>query len=78
MVLAVVLHNVAGLDLGYAVGRLCGLPVSSRRAISIEVGMQNSGLAAALRVAGRHLLGLAQRVRVDAGELLVAASHRER
>ncbi|MGH3351529.1 MAG: bile acid:sodium symporter family protein [Nocardioides sp.] len=48
VVLAVVLHNVAGLALGYAVGRACGMPISSRRAISIEVGMQNSGLAAAL------------------------------
>ncbi|WP_432573438.1 bile acid:sodium symporter family protein [Kineococcus sp. SYSU DK005] len=48
VLLAVVLHNVGGLALGYAVGRLCGLPVASRRAISIEVGMQNSGLAAAL------------------------------
>jgi BASS family bile acid:Na+ symporter len=48
VVLAVVLHNVAGLILGYAVGRVCGMPISSRRAISIEVGMQNSGLAAAL------------------------------
>ena len=48
VVLAVVLHNVAGLALGYAVGKVCRMPVSSRRAISIEVGMQNSGLAAAL------------------------------
>ncbi|MFI5623054.1 bile acid:sodium symporter family protein [Nocardioides sp. NPDC051685] len=48
VVLAVVPHNVAGLALGYTVGRLCGMPISSRRAISIEVGMQNSGLAAAL------------------------------
>ncbi|MFJ2754833.1 bile acid:sodium symporter family protein [Nocardioides sp. NPDC087217] len=44
----VVLAVVAGLALGYAVGRVCGMPISSRRAISIEVGMQNSGLAAAL------------------------------
>ena len=48
VVVAVVIHNVCGLGLGYAVGRLCKMPVSSRRAISIEVGMQNSGLAAAL------------------------------
>jgi len=48
VVLAVVLHNVGGLTLGYLVGRVCGLPVSGRRAVSIEVGMQNSGLAAAL------------------------------
>ncbi len=48
IVLAVVLHNVGGLTLGYAIGSLCRLPRSSRRAVSIEVGMQNSGLAAAL------------------------------
>lgn len=48
VVLAVVLHNLGGLALGYAVGRACGLPSSGRRAVSIEVGMQNSGLAAAL------------------------------
>lgn len=48
LVLAVVLHNVGGLALGYAVGRATRMPVASRRAISIEVGMQNSGLAAAL------------------------------
>lgn len=46
--LAVVLHNAAGLILGYIVGRLGGLPEPGRRAISVEVGMQNSGLAAAL------------------------------
>ena len=48
IVVAVVLHNVGGLTLGYAIGSVCRLPKSSRRATSIEVGMQNSGLAAAL------------------------------
>jgi BASS family bile acid:Na+ symporter len=48
LVLAVVLHNVCGLALGYGAGRLGRMPVPGRRAISIEVGMQNSGLAAAL------------------------------
>lgn len=51
VVVAVVLHNVLGLGLGYAVARACRLPVSGRRAVSIEVGMQNSGLAAALATA---------------------------
>lgn len=46
--LAVVLHNLGGLGLGYAIGRLFRLDVAGRRAVSIEVGMQNSGLAAAL------------------------------
>ena len=48
IVVAVVLHNSLGLAVCYGIGRACGLDVASRRAISIEVGMQNSGLAAAL------------------------------
>ncbi|WP_046472362.1 bile acid:sodium symporter family protein, partial [Allosalinactinospora lopnorensis] len=51
LVLAVVLHNGAGLALGYAAARLARLPESARRAVSVEVGMQNSGLAAALATA---------------------------
>ncbi len=48
VLLAVVLHNSFGLLLGYGAARLVGLPESARRAISVEVGMQNSGLAASL------------------------------
>ncbi|QGK70762.1 bile acid:sodium symporter family protein [Allosaccharopolyspora coralli] len=48
VLLAVVLHNGFGLLLGYGAARLMGLPESARRAISVEVGMQNSGLAASL------------------------------
>ncbi|MDA2805059.1 bile acid:sodium symporter family protein [Nocardiopsis suaedae] len=48
---AVVLHNMCGLALGYGVGRVTGLPESARRAVAIEVGMQNSGLASALATA---------------------------
>lgn len=44
----VVVHNLAGLALGYAVARAFGLDATARRAVSIEVGMQNSGLAATL------------------------------
>jgi len=51
VVVAVVLHNSLGFGLGYLIGRVFRLPIASRRAISIEVGMQNSGLAAALAVA---------------------------
>lgn len=49
--LAVVLHNVLGLGIGYAAGAVSRVPESARRAVSIEVGMQNSGLAAALATA---------------------------
>ena len=48
IVLVVMLHNVCGLSLGYLVGRLLRLPEPKKRAISIEVGMQNSGLASSL------------------------------
>lgn len=45
---AVFLHNAIGLLLGYVTARVLGLSESDRRAISIEVGMQNSGLGVAL------------------------------
>jgi len=48
IVLVVMLHNVFGLSLGYLIGRLLGLSEPKKRAISIEVGMQNSGLASSL------------------------------
>lgn len=48
IVLVVMIHNVCGLSLGYLIGRLLRLPESKKRAISIEVGMQNSGLASSL------------------------------
>ncbi len=45
---AVMLHNLFGLSLGYGTALLMKLDESKRRAISIEVGMQNSGLGVAL------------------------------
>lgn len=44
----VILHNLLGLALGYAAGTLLGIEKTKRTAISIEVGMQNSGLATSL------------------------------
>lgn len=49
--LAVVLHNGFGLGLGYLAGKLGRLDARARRALSFEVGMQNSGLAATLATA---------------------------
>ena len=48
IVIVVMLHNLCGLGLGYLIGRLLGLAEPKKRAISIEVGMQNSGLASSL------------------------------
>ena len=44
----VVLHNICGLAAGYLIGSMLRLTPAKRRAISIEVGMQNSGLASSL------------------------------
>jgi len=48
IIVVVILHNLCGLSLGYLIGRLLGLSEPKKRAISIEVGMQNSGLASSL------------------------------
>jgi BASS family bile acid:Na+ symporter len=50
---------VIGLTLGYYAARLAGMDAAKARAVSIEVGMQNSGLAVAL--ANLHFGALAAR-----------------
>jgi BASS family bile acid:Na+ symporter len=45
---AVFLHNALALSTGYGFGRLLRLPKRDARAVSIEVGIQNSALALAL------------------------------
>ncbi|OQO98739.1 sodium transporter [Geobacillus sp. 44C] len=49
--LIVVIHNGLGLLLGYWFAKLFRLSAPKQKAISIEVGMQNSGLGAALATA---------------------------
>ncbi|MED1605448.1 bile acid:sodium symporter family protein [Cytobacillus kochii] len=49
--IAVMLHNAAGLLLGYLAGLMFKMDEGTRRAISIEVGMQNSGLGVTLALA---------------------------
>ena len=48
VMLVVMLHNVGGLAIGYVVGTVLGMSAAKRKAVSIEVGMQNSGLASSL------------------------------
>ena len=48
VIVAVILHNGLGLVGGYWGGRLLGFDESVCRTLALEVGMQNSGLAAAL------------------------------
>ena len=49
--LVVILHNSCGLALGYLIAAALRLAEPKRRALCIEVGMQNSGLAASLAAA---------------------------
>ena len=49
--LAVALHNTLGLGLGYFSARLLNMSEPKARAISYEIGMENSGLAVALALA---------------------------
>jgi BASS family bile acid:Na+ symporter len=44
VVFAVFLHNALALSTGYFAARAAGLPERDRRAVSIEVGIQNSAL----------------------------------
>jgi BASS family bile acid:Na+ symporter len=46
--LAVILLNVAGLSIGYYIGYISRFPVKRKRALSIEIGMQNAGLGSVL------------------------------
>ena len=48
IIIVVILHNVLGYLLGYVIGKVLKLDETKCRAISIEVGMQNSGLATSL------------------------------
>lgn len=46
--IAAILLNLSGLFLGYTVGRAFGFDVLKKRALSIEIGMQNAGLGSVL------------------------------
>jgi len=64
LVLAVLIHNVLGYTLGYWSGRLLKFSEKDCRTLSLEVGMQNSGLASglALLMGGMATIGLAPAV----------------
>ena len=50
MAAIVILHNAFGLALGYSMAKLFRLDSRKSRTVAIEVGMQNSGMAASLAV----------------------------
>ena len=46
----IVLHNLIGLSMGFLIGGILGLSLREKKTISIEVGMQNSGLGMTLSI----------------------------
>ena len=56
---AAMLLHMLGFGLGYGAARLFGYPLNIARTLSIEVGMQNGGLAAALARANISSMSLA-------------------
>lgn len=44
----VILHNLLGYAAGYLLGAALKLPAAKKKALSVEIGMQNSGLATSL------------------------------
>lgn len=51
VMLVVVLHNLLGYSFGFCTARIFGMNVLKTKAVTIEVGMQNSGLAVSLAMA---------------------------
>lgn len=48
VVIVIIIHNTLGYMLGYFLGKLCKFNNAKCKTISIEVGMQNAGLASSL------------------------------
>jgi len=64
LVVAVLVHNLLGYTMGYWSSRLLGFKEKDCRTISLEVGMQNAGLASglALLMGGMSTVGLASAI----------------
>lgn len=46
--IAVIVHNLVGMFLGYSAGRVARLNLKRKKTLSIEIGMQNAGLGVVL------------------------------
>lgn len=55
----VILHNLLGYAAGYLAGKILKLPLFKKKALSIEIGMQNSGLATSLAASAFPSLAMA-------------------
>ena len=59
ILVVVILHNLLGYLLGYLTGVVFRMNMPRKKAISIEIGMQNSGLATTLAVSAFPALAMA-------------------
>lgn len=59
ILIVVILHNLLGYLLGYLTGTVFKMNISRKKAISIEIGMQNSGLATTLAASAFPNLAMA-------------------
>ena len=59
IIAVVILHNLLGYLCGYGVAKLLRLDLAKSKALSVEIGMQNSGLAASLATAAFPTLAAA-------------------
>ncbi len=71
LIVAVALLHVGGFALGYTLSRLLKLPSKRARTVSIEVGMQNSGLGVVL--ANKHFVNPATGVALAAVPCAISA-----
>ena len=55
----VILHNLLGYLCGYILGKILGLEMPKKKALAIEIGMQNSGLATSLAATAFPSLAMA-------------------
>jgi BASS family bile acid:Na+ symporter len=55
----VILHNVLGYACGFGLGKILKFNIPKTKAISIEIGMQNSGLATSLAASSFSSLAMA-------------------
>lgn len=59
ILIVVILHNTFGYICGFGVGKLFKMPPKKIKALSIEIGMQNSGLATSLAASSFPNLAMA-------------------
>ncbi len=57
--MVVILHNLLGYLLGFALGKILNLKTEKIKALSVEIGMQNSGLATSLALTSFPNLSMA-------------------